>query len=179
MGTRPSAADFLAATRYPVTSTATAPGPQSTTAPAVTAAAPPADPVAEAASTTGEPAAVGATGEPRYRTPIDHRSYRTRSPTPVQGASPPETGRLRLIAAGVDLVIILVLIAVLSRLFTVVVDRDVFSFTMHQLLVWVGATVITWLVCTVAWTFLRVTTPGQQIVSAASGTNRPVRVTDR
>lgn len=197
MGKRLSSEDFLTRSTFDVVSTATTPRPQP--APQVVtpaaATASPVDPVTVPTTPRRRTGAVqddrfpgASAGTTRYRVPLDHGTSRSsgrnlpgnvgRGTSPSSGpgirtrdAARPDAGRQRLIAAGIDLVVVLLLIVVFSQLFTVVVDRAVFSGGARQLLVWVVVTVIAWLFCTVTWSGRGGRTPGQWIVSAASGTN--------
>ena len=189
MGKRLSSGDFLTQSTFTVVSTATTPRPQpapQTAAPA-TATTSPVDPVTVPTTPRRRTGVMhddqfpgASAGTTRYRVPLDHGTARNpgRGTPPSSGpgnrtrdAARPDAGRPRLIAAGIDLVVVLLLIVIFSQLFTVVVDRAVFSGGARQLLVWVVVTVVAWLVCTVTWPGRGGRTPGQWIVSAASGTN--------
>lgn len=209
MGKRLSSGDFLTQSTFTVVSTATTPRPQpapQTAAPA-TATTSPVDPVTVPTTPRRRTGVMhddqfpgASAGTTRYRVPLDHGTARNpgrnlprntgRGTPPSSGpgnrtrdaARPdarPDAGRPRLIAAGIDLVVVLLLIVIFSQLFTVVVDRAVFSGGARQLLVWVVVTVVAWLVCTVTWPGRGGRTPGQWIVSAVPGTNPASRVTDR
>lgn len=199
MGKRLSSEDFLTRSTFDVVSTATTPRPQpvpQAAAPAAVTAAP-VDPVTVSTMPQRRTGAVqddrfpgASAGTTRYRVPLDHGTSRSsgrnlpgnvgRGTSPssgpgirTRGAARPDAGRQRLIAAGIDLVIVLLLITGFSRLFTMVTDKDVFSFGVQNLLVWVVVTVIAWVVCTVVWSGRGQQTPGRKIVSAVGFRSMP------